>query len=508
MPEKKKFYLTTTLPYVNSKPHMGHAQEFVYADILARYQRDVLGNEVIFNTGTDEHGQKIYEKALEEKKDPQAYTDEYAAKFDNLKQALNLSYNRFIRTSNPHHKNAAQEFWKLCEKNGDIYKKDYKIKYCVGCELEKTESDLGQDGKCLIHPHLELEIREEENYFFRFSKYQQPLLDYYEQHPDFVVPDFRYNEIKQFVKSGLQDFSISRLASKMPWGVPVPGDSDHVMYVWFDALINYVSTLGWSGSDKLHGYEPAGGDRLNSGSSSESSNLSDFSDFWGSKGSENCIQIAGKDNLRQQSAMWQAMLMSAGLPNSKQIIIHGFINSGGQKMSKSLGNVIDPFEIVEKYGTDALRYWLAREVSTFEDGDFTWEKFQESYTAGLANGIGNLTSRILKMAVNAGVKKQEVIGKENKEINSYLDNYEIQKAMDLIWKHIQSQDKYIQEHEPFKAIKVDPEKGRKQIEFLLENLFQIATWLKPFLPSTSERILQALKELNVENIPRLFPRIE
>jgi len=483
---------------------MGHAQEFVYADIIARYQRDVLGKEVIFNTGTDEHGQKIYEKSLQEGKDPQAYTDEYAAKFDQLKQALNLSYNKFIRTTDPKHKKAAQEFWKLCEKNGDIYKKDYKIKYCVGCELEKTESDLNEQGKCLIHPHLELEIREEENYFFRFSKYEQPLLDYYESHPDFVVPDFRFNEIKQFVKSGLHDFSISRLASKMPWGVPVPGDADHVMYVWFDALINYVSTLGWAGSD----ISEAGKSDKSENRTRLNSETSEFSDYWGTTGHENAIQIAGKDNLRQQSAMWQAMLMSAGLPNSKQVIIHGFINSNGQKMSKSLGNVVDPYEVVDKYGTDALRYWFAREVSTFEDGDFTWDKFKESYNAGLANGLGNLTSRILKMAANANIKFQITNYKELPELRGYLDNYEIQKAADLIWKNIQTQDKYIQENEPFKVIKVDEEKGKQQIQHLLTNLHSIASSLKPILPQTSEKILAALADLRLKNIPRLFPRIE
>ncbi|HVY67898.1 MAG TPA: methionine--tRNA ligase, partial [Patescibacteria group bacterium] len=291
-----KFYITTTLPYVNAKPHMGHAQEFVYADVIARYQRGILGKDVIFNTGTDEHGQKIYDKAREEGKEPQAYADEYAAKFGGLKQALNLSYNRFIRTTDPHHVAAAQEFWRRCLKRGDIEKQNYRIKYCVGCELEKTDSDLDENGRCPLHPNLELEIREEENYFFKFSKYQQPLLELYQAHPDFVVPDFRFREIQEFVKRGLQDFSISRLAAKMPWGIPVPGDDKHVMYVWFDALINYISTLGWPEDS---------GERTGPSAEQAGSALSTqrYSDFWPG------IQIAGKDNLRQQSAMWQAMLM-------------------------------------------------------------------------------------------------------------------------------------------------------------------------------------------------------
>ncbi|MDP3733319.1 MAG: methionine--tRNA ligase, partial [Candidatus Daviesbacteria bacterium] len=317
----KKFYITTTLPYVNAEPHLGFAMEIVQADIIARYHR-LLGEAVVFNTGTDEHGIKIYRAALEQKKDPQAYVDEYAAKFDALKQSLNLSYTNFLRTSSPNHKKAAQEFWKLCLANEDIYKKDYKIKYCVGCELEKTDSEL-EDAKCPIHPNLQIEIIEEENYFFRWSKYQKPLLELYEKNPRFVLPDFRLKEIKEFVSKGLQDFSISRLKDKLPWGVPIFNDPDHVSYVWFDALVCYISTLGWPEDQKK------------------------FNEFWPG------VQVAGKDNLRQQSAMWQAMLLSAGLPNSKQIIIHGFITNAGQKMSKSLGNVIDPFELVKKYGTDA-----------------------------------------------------------------------------------------------------------------------------------------------------------
>ncbi|MFA5987765.1 MAG: methionine--tRNA ligase, partial [Candidatus Paceibacterota bacterium] len=291
----KKVYLTTTLPYVNAEPHIGFALEIIQADAVARYF-SLRGDEVFFNFGTDEHGQKIYEKAIEQKKDPQAYVDEYAAKFDKLKEALNLSYNNFIRTTDAHHVMAAKEFWKKCDAAGDIYKKNYKIKYCVGCELEKTESEL-IDGKCPIHPSKELEIREEENYFFRFSKYQKALLDLYAKTPNFVLPESRFNEIRKFVEGGLEDFSISRLKSKMPWGVPVPGDDDHVMYVWFDALVNYISAIGWPDeTDKFNAWWPV-------------------------------IQFAGKDNLRQQSAMWQAMLMSAGIVPSRQIMIHGFIIS-------------------------------------------------------------------------------------------------------------------------------------------------------------------------------------
>jgi methionyl-tRNA synthetase len=481
MSERTKFYLTTTLPYVNAAPHLGFALEIVQADIIARYRR-LLGDEVFFNTGTDEHGLKIYRKAQEAGKDPQAYADEYAAKFDNLKAALNLSYNHFIRTTDPHHQAAAQEFWKRCAAAGDIYKQLYKIKYCVGCELEKTDSEL-ENGRCILHPNLELEIREEENYFFRFSKYQQPLLDWYEKNPRFVVPNFRLKEIKTFVKAGLADFSISRLKAKMPWGVPVPGDESQVMYVWFDALINYISTIGWPEDETA------------------------FKAFWPG------MQLAGKDNLRQQSAMWQTMLMSAGLPNSSQIMIHGFINSAGQKMSKSLGNVMDPFPLVEKYGTDAVRYWLAREMSTFEDGDFTEEKFRDSYNANLANGIGNLVSRVLKMAATAGIKielrDQVELFKDSMfdEYKKILDTLDIQKTADLVWAEIQDTDRFIQKEQPFKKIKTDPAVARRDIEYLLYQLEKLAVMLMPFLPATAEKITAAMRQPHPRNLPQLFPRL-
>ena len=496
---QNKFYITTTLPYVNSDPHLGFALEMVQADCIARYHKEVLGKEIFFNTGTDEHGLKIQRKAEAEGKDPQAYVNEFAEKFKLLLPALGiLPEIHFIRTTDAHHITAAQEFWKRCEKNGDIYKAKYKVKYCVGCELEKAESDLDEEGQCLIHPHLEIEIIEEENYFFKFSKYQVPLMELYKQHPDFVVPDFRFNEIKKFVNWGIEDFSISRLKEKMSWGIPVPGDDKHVMYVWFDALINYVSTLGWPESAGQPVSESAG----------------QFDSFWGTKEKPNALQIAGKDNLRQQSSMWQAMLMSAGLPNSKQIIIHGFINSGGQKMSKSLGNVADPYQILAKLESlglnkeqaiDALRYYLLREISTFEDGDYTWERFVETYNAGLANGIGNLTSRILKMAVTSAVSNQPI--SESAGEQKHMETYELQKAADEIWKKVQSCDQFIQKEEPFKKVKVDAEAAKKDIAFLLSELEKIAISLKPFLPQTSTKILQALKEPSLENIPRLFPRI-
>ncbi|MEK7651122.1 MAG: methionine--tRNA ligase [Patescibacteria group bacterium] len=474
-----KFYITTTLPYVNADPHIGFALEVVQADIIARHHK-FLGEEVVFNTGTDEHGLKIYRKALEEGKETQKYADENAAKFGKLKKSLNLDFTNFIRTTDPHHMAAAQEFWRRCENSGDIYKKNYRVKYCVGCELEKTDSELA-DGKCPIHPNLELELIDEENYFFRFSKYQKPLLELYEKYPDFVVPAHRLTEIRNFVASGLQDFSVSRLKSKMPWGVPVPGDDMQIMYVWFDALTNYISTLGWPEDDKK------------------------FGDFWGTKEKPNALQIAGKDNLRQQSAMWQAMLLSAGLPPSRQIIIHGFITSDGQKMSKSLGNVVNPFEIVEKYGTDALRFFLAHNMSPFEDSDFFWDRFKEAYNANLANGIGNLAARVMKLAEDNLEKAVRPEAAElPPEYREAMGKFEFNRATGYILARARAMDQKINEKEPFRLVKTDPEAGKKIIAELAEELYFIARLLEPFMPDTGAKIKKAVLANKKSAI--LFPR--
>lgn len=483
--QKKKFYITTTLPYVNASPHIGFALEIIQADVIARHQR-ILGKEVIFNTGTDEHGLKIYRKSLEEKKDPQEYVNEYAGKYDKLKQALGLSYTNFLRTSVAHHKAAAQEFWKRCAKSGDIYKKNYKIKYCVGCELEKMDSEL-TDGKCSVHPNLDLEQIEEKNYFFRFSKYQKPLLELYKKYPDFILPFSRMKEIKNFVRQGLRDFSVSRLKEKLPWGVPVPGDESQIMYVWFDALINYISTLGWPKNQKK------------------------FGEFWGSELNPKAVQVAGKDNLRQQTAMWQAMLLSAGLPNSRQIFIHGFITASGQKMSKSLGNVVDPFELTEKYGTDAVRYFLLREIPSAEDGDFTYEKFEQRYNADLAKGLGNFTARTITLSgkiesrnlnpksTSQSLKSKTIIKKTWEKRDRALESFKFNEALIAIWELISFCDKYIEKERPWEIGK------EKVIDDLIGVLKEIAGLLAPFLPETSEKILIQIK--NQKSDP-LFPRID
>ncbi len=474
----KNYYITTTSPYVNSDPHVGFALEIIQADALARFH-SLIGDQVFFNTGTDEHGKKIYEKALEAGKEPQAYVDEYAAKFGDLKKALNLSYNSFWRSTHPLHLEAAQEMWRRVDKAGYIEKGVYKAKYCVGCEMEKTDSDL-EDGKCPLHPNKEIELIEEENYFFKFSKLKNKLLKHYDTYPDFVVPAHRQKEIRNFVEAELSDFSISRLATKMPWGVPVPGDAKHVMYVWFDALTYYISALGWPKDEQK------------------------FHEYWGSVDSPTAVQVCGKDNLRQQTAMWQAMLLAAGLPPTRQIHIHGFINSGGQKMSKSLGNVVNPIEYSSKYGTDALRYYLLAKVSPDEDSDFTKDKFEEAYQADLANGLGNLVARVAAMAEGQIFDDQEKKLKMSGDVAKALDLYKFDEAMGKIWERVKKADQYVSEH---KVWTLQGEEKTKALAWLITEIRQIGVDLAPFMPETAQRIVKQFGGVKIVKGEALFPRL-
>ncbi len=484
---QKNFYITTTLPYVNAEPHVGFAMEIIRADIVARYKKS-QGFEVFFNTGTDEHGQKLFEAAQKAGKDVKTYVDEYAEKFKDLKTILGISDDvHFIRTTDTHHEKAAQEFWKRVSDNGYIYKKNYKVKYCVGCESEKTESEL-VEGKCPLHLNRELETIDEENYFFKFSAFGEKLQKFYEDNPNFVIPSFRFNEMKEFVKSGLEDFSISRLKSKMAWGIPVPNDPEHVMYVWFDALVNYISTLGWP------------------------ENIEIFEKFW-KNGTP--TQYCGKDNTRFQAVMWQAMLIAADLPNSHTIVIDGFVTGeGGVKMSKSLGNVINPLDVVNEYGAEALRYFVSREISSFEDSPFTMERFKESYNSALANGLGNLVNRVMKMATsyNVTILDSGIIDSVNNQYDVYvrqyteaLNGFNIKLAMDAVWGIIAYANLTIQNKEPFKLIKVNPLEAKKEVAFLLRDLRQIGLMLEPIMPQTAKTIQRLVQENKMPEAP-LFLR--
>lgn len=457
-------YLTTTLPYVNADPHVGFALELVQADAVVRWSK-LQGREVFFNTGTDEHGQKLYEAAQKAGKDVQDYVDEYAAKFRLLKDKLGLHESlHFIRTTDAHHVAAAQELWKRCNAAGDIEKRTYKGLYCVGDEAFMKESDL-VDGRCPNHPNMELQEVEEENYFFKLSNYQDKLVEYLSQE-GVIVPEWRRQEAINFVQKGLEDFSISRVKDKMPWGIPVPDDESQVMYVWFDALTNYISTLGWP--------EEGG----------------DFSKFWNNGYT---LQMAGKDQVRFQSIMWQAMLMSGGVKNTDQVFYHGFITSGGQKMSKSLGNVIEPMAIAAEYGIDALRYFLLRHIHPFEDSDFTMERFRELYNANLANGLGNLTSRVMTLAEKnlPGPVAVEFVPYPQ-EFTEALAAYKFNDAFDYIFTRVQALDQRITHEEPFKVVKTDPERGQAMITEMVKELAAIDLMLEPFMPQTSKIIIDAI----------------
>lgn len=476
-------YITTTLTYVNADPHIGFALELIQADALARAWR-LAGEDVFFLTGTDEHGQKIAEAAEKTEQEVQKYVDHYAGEVRKLEGVLNLSNDGFVRTTDATHLRAAQEMWARCMAAGDIYKKSYEGRYCVGCEAYKTEHELTPEGQCEFHPSLELLTLTEENYFFRFSKYQEQLLEYLER-PDAVIPEWRRAEAINFIKAGLEDFSISREKARLAWGIPVPEDETQVMYVWFDALVGYISALGW----------PA-----------ENGN---FSAYWDQG---RAIQMAGKDQVRFQSLMWQAMLFSADIKNTDSVFYHGFINSGGQRMSKSLGNVISPYDLVEKYGTDATRYLLLRHVHPAEDSDVTTERLDEWYTANTVNGLGNLVARVMKLAED-NLPGPVALGKDDTDIDPAflhkLDAFAFNEAVDYIFAIIGECDAYMTAKEPYRKVKSEDqsirEKGKEDIAFLVRKLALIGTHLAPIMPATSALVLEAVRSnRKPEN---LFPRL-
>ncbi len=478
--EKKKFYISTTLPYTNSNPHIGFAAEIIKADVIARWYR-LLNYEVFFNTGTDEHGIKIYQKAIQEGKSVDEYCQNIADKFYNLKSILNLSFTNFIRTSDEKHRLAVKYFWQKCLDNGDIYKKNYKVKYCIGCEMEKTDSDL-EKGLCPYHPSQKLEEIEEENYFFRFSKYQKNLLEFYQKNPSFVLPEKRFNEIKQFLERGLNDFSISRLKEKMPNGIEVPSDNKHVMYVWFDALVNYISTLDWPNDEKK------------------------FNSFWPG------VQVCGKDNLRQQTAMWPAMLMSANLSLPKHVLIFGFLTADGKKISKSENNVIDPFFMVDKYGTDALRYYLLTEISTFSDGDFSQENLKNKYRADLSNVLGNFASRLTNLIEknNLSINIDEDLKKPDEEFfeefSLKMSKFKLSEAIVILWNKLRQCDERMTKLAPWKMNNQSELKDTLQI--LTSDFYQAVSLSTIFLPQSAEIIKKSLRQEKIKKITPLFPRLD
>lgn len=493
----KKFYITTPIFYANAELHIGHTYTLVLSDILARYHRKI-GDKTFFLTGSDEHGDKIVRAAQKVGLGPQAFVNANVAKMQELINALGVSNDFFIRTSDKeHHWGGAQKLWRALEAAGDIYKGIYKGLYCVGCEAFITEKEL-VNGKCVLHD-TEPEHIEEENYFFKLSKYGSEIKRLLESGELKISPQSKVNEMIALIsgdsgESVLMDVSISRPERSIPWGIPVPNDGTQLMYVWCDALSNYISALGYGQADETH-----------------------FNMFWPAD-----IQVLGKDIVRFHALLWPALLLSAKLPLPRELLVHGFVNSGGKKMSKSLGNVLAPFEFISDYGRDALRYYLSREVSPSEDWDLTREKFKEVYNANLANGLGNLVSRTLKMSeqyfggnvtgstasvppIRAKISAVETIGDVAgmnipyivtsdilPRYHTHMSAHETNKAADAIWELVGHLDQFVADYEPFKLVKTDKKATENIIWGLLYGLHEIGEMLEPMMPDTAKTIMSLL----------------
>lgn len=469
---QKKFYITTTLPYVNADPHIGYALESVQADAIARYFKKKLGNEnVFFNVGTDEHGQKIWDKAQEEGLSVQDFVDKYAQRYKDFCKLFFIEYDNFYRTSDNSHHKAAQKFWEKCEEKGDIYKKRYAGKYCVGCERFITEKEL-VDGKCPDHGIVP-EERDEENYFFKLTNYKEELLEWLENNPQVLKPRQKRVELKKIIEE-IEDISISRLKKNLSWGIEVPNDPEQVLYVWFDALTNYVNVIGFgSNEEKLNEWWPA-------------------------------VQIFGPDNLRFQGVIWQGMLSSVGLKHTEKLLEHGMIlGSDGRKMSKTLGNVVSPFEQEGKYGAEVVRFYLLVGISTFADSAYKEDDLVNLYNSRLANNFGNLLNRVIHLANSKDVEinNEELVENDfkkkvddfKKKVEVLYDDYEIALAGEKIDELADFGNKYITATEPWnkELKKENSEKILNNLSYLLKIVIDL---YYPIIPIGCEKALAALEK--------------
>ncbi len=473
-----KFFISTAIAYVNDKPHLGHALEFIQADVLARYHRQ-RGDKVLFSTGTDEHGGKILEKAQAAGQSPQVFADAISQKFIELCQHLGVAYDSFVRTTSPAHIKSAQAIWQSI--SHDLYKHVYKGFYCTGCEkfISNQEAKANQ-AVCPIH-NRSYDQLEEENYFFKLSQYTKPIQTAITKGELQILPLTRKNEILALLKDGLDDISFSRPKEKLPWGIEVAGDPAHVMYVWPDALTNYLTVTGF----------PANG----------------FEQWWPAD-----VHLIGKDILRFHAAIWPAMLLSAGLPLPKAIYAHGFITSEGKKMSKSLGNVVDPLEASDRFGVDGFRYYLLHEVPTSEDGDFSWRRLAEAYNSDLANDLGNLVQRTAKMVTQY---QRGVVGNlglashDTKSFREAIANFRLDRALDEIWLLIKGLNQYIDEEKPWEIAKTDPEHLQAVLSYMVAGILEVAQLLAPFLPTTASKIEKTFADGVVHpEVGVLFPRLD
>ncbi len=475
-----KYYVTTSIPYVNGEPHLGHAMEFVMADVLARYARSQDKN-TLYSTGTDEHGSKIIEKATELKTTPQALADQMSQKFRDLCVKLNISNDRFIRTTDKAHEQRAQLIWKALA--ADFYKAKYIGWYCTGDEAFFTETEVkANKGICPNH-NRPYEKIEEENYFFKLSKYSEPIKKAIESNSFLIVPATRRNEILSLISEGLDDISISRPKDKISWGIPVPGDSTQIMYVWFEALMNYITVLGYPEHQ-------------------------DFKTFWPAD-----AQIIGKDIIRFHAAIWPAMLLGLNLPLPKLLYVHGFINIDKKKMSKSLGNYISPDKVIDKYGCDPFRYFFLRHIPSYEDGDFTWETFEAAYNNELANELGNAVQRTIVMIQKYQNGLIGDVPPAEHDMGSYraaLEVCKFDRALDEVWEQIRGLNQYIDEEKPWVIAKDGDEPHlREVLAYQASCLIEIADLLIPFLPDTATKIRGVFSEGIVRPFPgTLFPKQE
>lgn len=467
MLQKEKFYLTTAIAYTNAGPHLGHALEFIQADAIARYKR-LMGYDVYFLTGTDEHGIKNYNTAKKAGVDTLEFVQGNATIFKKLKETLDLSYDDFIQTTDKErHWPAAQKMWKKLEEKGDIYLKEYEGLYCEGCELFLKETEL-EEGNCPVHKRPP-ELAKESNYFFRLSKYSDQIVKLIESGQLRLVPDFRKNEFLNMAKEGLHDVSFSRPKEVLPWGIDVPSDPEHVMYVWCDALTNYISAIGYAEENEQ------------------------FKRYWPAD-----THVIGKDIVRFHAGIWIGMLISAEVELPKSIFIHGFVTHNGEKMSKTLGNVVDPLKTVEEYGKEALRYYLLREIPTGKDGDFNDQLFIERYNSDLANNLGNLVNRLHTLVSRNEIKEftfdqhheisQQKVEEAWKIYQEVMDQFDLHAGVAACFRLVDFANKHLEEEKPWSTIKSDRERGISTLCNLLEVLRHISLMLHPILPGSSLHI--------------------
>ena len=470
-----KFYITTAIPYVNAKPHIGHALEFVQADVTTRYHK-IIGDETILLSGGDENALKNVQAAEKENIPIQKFVDKNSQLFADLAQKLNVHFDVFQKGSDAKHHSSSQKLWELCNKNGDIYKKEYKGLYCVGCELFYEKGELNEKGECFEHPGKRLDEVSENNYFFKLSKYQNKIKDLIESNMLKIIPEERKHEALSFIKQGLKDISISRSNERAKnWGVPVPNDLTQKMYVWFDALNIYQSGIG-SGWDERQ-----------------------YKKWWPAN-----LHVIGKGILRFHAIYWPAFLLSAGLTLPKEIFVNEYITVNGQKMSKTIGNVINPIPLIDKYGTDALRYYLLAKISPFADGDFTESKLKETYNADLANGLGNLAARVAKLCEKVTIDESPSPSL-SKGYKDDIDNFRFNEVLENIWSKIRILDQQINANRPWKI--TDEEKLKQLLQSYVDKIIFIAFELKPFLPETAEKIENQFKGPKITSQKPLFPRI-